>query len=131
MFGTPLRCIVTWTNARNESQSLTSAPTNPVVRPPDQPGRISFSTNDPVVGQPITATLTDPDGGVTNLLWQWQHEQSGPGIPTEWINIEGNEATYTPNIFDRPFPLRAIASYTDANGSGKRATSDPTNPVSS
>ena len=37
---------------------------------PDQPGSVSLTTTTPVVGSPVTATLTDPDGGISGASWQ-------------------------------------------------------------
>ena len=37
----------------------------------DSPGTVSLSQTRPTVGETVTATLTDSDGGVTGATWQW------------------------------------------------------------
>ena len=65
---------------------------------------------------PITASLTDPDGGVTGLIWQWSKAQVDPPttqnprteIPT------ATSPTYMPTNDDTSFFLHAAATYRDA-----------------
>ena len=43
-------------------------------------GRVGVVTLDkitPVVGIPVTASLTDPDGGISKLTWQWSIAGAG------------------------------------------------------
>ena len=77
------------------------------------------------VGVAITAEEpVDPDGGVTNVSWQWESSSDGS---TGWSNIAGaTSAAYTPVDGDVGNFLRATASYTDAQGPGKSASSDAT-----
>ena len=42
----------------------------------DEPGEVKLSTIQPGVGQEITATVTDPDGGVNSAMWEWQSATS-------------------------------------------------------
>ena len=37
----------------------------------DEVGTVTFSAVQPRVGVPLTASLTDIDGGVSNVTWQW------------------------------------------------------------
>ena len=67
----------------------------------------------PVVGTPVTATLDDPDGGVTDITWQW-HTVELPGEPLEITGETGE--TYTPVGGDVGVHLQAEATYTDAHG---------------
>ena len=67
----------------------------------------------PVVGTPVTATLDDPDGGVTDITWQW-HTVVLPGEPLEITGETGE--TYTPVGGDVGVHLQAEATYTDAHG---------------
>ena len=67
----------------------------------------------PVVGTPVTATLDDPDGGVTDITWQW-HTVELPGGPLEITGETGE--TYTPVGGDVGVHLQAEATYTDAHG---------------
>ena len=68
---------------------------------------------------PITAELTDPDGGVTGVTWQWERSQVNPptGIfPLRVIAAEdgGTSATYTPTNDDTSYFLKVTATYMDA-----------------
>ena len=54
----------------------------------------------------VTASLTDPDGGVSRLTWQWSNADG---------DIDGaTAATYTPVGGDVGDTLTATASYFDA-----------------
>ena len=37
----------------------------------DEPGAVSLSTDAPRSGEPLSASLTDPDGSVSALSWRW------------------------------------------------------------
>ena len=77
----------------------------------DELGTVTLSAVQPRVGVPLTASLTDADGGVTVLKWQWS---KGGG------DIEGATSdTYTPT--DVGDTLTATATYTDAHGPVKMA----------
>ncbi len=85
----------------------------------DEDGEVSLSTptNRIQTGVPVTATLTDPDGGVSGLTWQWARS----GDRSNWTDIATGE-TYTPTqTDDEGNYLRATASYTDGEGTGKTA----------
>ena len=45
----------------------------------DSPGSVSLSTSQPTVGQSITATLSDADGGIKNLRWSWSYFSGSGG----------------------------------------------------
>ena len=89
----------------------------------DELGTLTLSTLQPRVGIPLTATLTDIDGAVSDVTWMWQRgtgqELTNPGT------IEGaDSATYTPTGDDEGNHLGATAmSYTDPQGSGQPAVS--------
>ena len=91
----------------------------------DEDGTLTLSpATTPRVGVQITASLSDPDGGVSGETWQWQN---APDDTATWTDITGAaSASYTPLEVDVGKLLRATTSYTDAHGSGKSATSDPT-----
>ena len=79
----------------------------------DEPGKVDFSTNSPEVGTPITATLTDEDGPVTNVTWQWRISGA--------TNISGAmSSSYTPVAADVGKILIATAMYNDPAGSNKK-----------
>ena len=95
----------------------------------DQKGAVTLSPRTPVVGEAVTATLTDADGDITNQAWQWERS-SGTGEP-EWSAISGApSASYTPTApEDAGKLLRVVVTYTDGTGSGRGATSAPTERV--
>ncbi len=67
----------------------------------------------------ITADLSDPDGGVRGLTWEWEKSETEGGnfsAITETVDGESvaiTTATYTPTNADRGFYLRATATYRD------------------
>ena len=93
----------------------------------EEDGTVSLSTQQPRVGTAITATLTDADGGVTGTAWQWANATVMDGT---YSNITGATSdSYTPVEEDANMHLRATASYTDGEGSGKTAIAVSENPV--
>ena len=65
----------------------------------------------------ITAYLTDPDGGVADVVWVWNRAQiDPPGTGTDAReSIAGaSSATYTPTNEDTSFFLHVMATYMDA-----------------
>ncbi len=107
---------VTATDPSNASDSIvvTVSVTNV-----DEPGAVTLSSNQPQVDTALTAVLTDPDGGVTGLSWQWARSEDGS---SGWTNIPGaTSASYTPTATDAGSYLRTTASYADAEGGGKTA----------
>ena len=79
----------------------------------DEDGTVTLSAVQPRVGVSLTASLTDPDGGVSDLKWQWDDGLTG---------IEGATSdTYTPTRDDLNDSLTATATYTDAQGPDKMA----------
>ena len=83
----------------------------------DEPGEVTLSSGEPMVGEPITATLTDLDGGISATTWSWEKSQDGL---TDWEAISGASSdTYTPVDADENMFLRSVAGYTDGQGSGK------------
>ena len=75
----------------------------------------------PYADRPITAKLTDPDGGVTGLTWEWTKSPTRPNDP--WpSDVIGMEATYEPTNEDTSDFLRATASYKDIHGDDTSAT---------
>ena len=93
----------------------------------DEPGTVSLSASQPRIGIEIRAnTPEDPDGGVTDVTWQWSKSDQANGTYTD---IEdATMAGYTPVTDDDTEFLRVTASYTDAEGSGKTAVGMPADP---
>ena len=101
----------------------------------DHPGTVSLSTASPQVGQRVTATLTDFDGALEALAWQWQRRADAGST---WETLEQTArnpdlivdlSRYTPVAADRGKQLRATVGYTDAHGPGKSAQSAATDAV--
>ena len=83
----------------------------------DEAGTVTLSVDGPVVGKQLTATLSDPDGGVTSPTWRWAWATTRTGTFT---TISGaNSASYTPVQGDLGRFLRAIVTYTDSFRGGK------------
>ena len=95
----------------------------------DEDGSVSMSTTRPREGTTLTASLTDPDGLVSDTSWQWARSANGS---TGWRDIvRANSYRYRPVANDGGNYLRATASYTDGHGSGKEAAVVSTNRVRS
>ena len=88
----------------------------------DDPGRIALSADVARVGERLTATLMDQDGSKeAGKTRRWQ--RSGDG-GASWTNIAGARTRfYTPVAADAGNHLRAVFTYTDGHGPGKRAES--------
>ena len=93
----------------------------------EEPGWIEFSSRQPQAATPFTATVIDPDGGVAGTTWVWERSPDQGA----WTTITGaTSASYTPDATDDDgHYLRATASYTDGEGSGKSAVGVSDNPV--
>ena len=79
----------------------------------DEEGKITLRDEDgnelvqPYALGPITADLTDPDGGVTGIVWVWSRAQiDPPGIGDDARSpiADATSATYTPTT-----PTRATS----------------------
>ena len=89
----------------------------------NQAGSVSLDSTAPVVGTALTATLTDPDGGVSSTTWQWQNKSDGG----EWTDIsDATASSYTPVSADVGKALQVTATYTDNAAGGNTATSSET-----
>ena len=85
----------------------------------DEPGKVTISPPEAEVDTSLTASLTDPDGGISATAWQWDKSQDA----SNWTTISGaTSVTYSPVNGDVGMYLRAVATYTDGEGSGKTAT---------
>ena len=96
-------------------------------------GTVTLLSVQPKIGFPLTASVTDLDGGETGITWKWERDSSGgaapDGTPTSdcsglaadaWEDAEedmgAKTATYTPDVKDEGKCLRATAMYTDGKG---------------
>ena len=93
----------------------------------DDPGAVNLSSQAPVVGTALTASLTDDDDDITEMTWQWASSDAMDGTFTP---IEGaTSSIYTPVADDVGKHLRATASYTDGEGSDKSEIATSANMV--
>ena len=87
----------------------------------DEDGSVGFTALgqvQPQVGRSLEATVSDPDMGVTDEVWQWARSTD----MTTWTDIDGaTSARRTPEAADEGHSLRASVTYTDLFGSGKTA----------
>ncbi len=92
----------------------------------DEPGAVVLSSNQPLIGRAITAQVTDPDSGASDVAWTW--ERSSDEIA--WTAIAmADSADYTSTTADLDYYLRATATYSDRFGSSKTAQSGTRDPV--
>ena len=102
----------------------------------DELGMIELSTTQPRVGEPVKATLTDPDGRMTNVLWTFGYRHSlGPrprGASSEGATRAdpfSQTTTVTPKKRNIGQELQVEAFYDDVHGANKSARSVWTEPV--
>ena len=93
----------------------------------DEEGTVTLSTTQPIEGTLLDATLDDPDEVSGSVTWSWRRSQSRTSLGT--LISGATAATYTPVAADVGRFLRATASYTDGEGSGKSAQAVSTNKV--
>ena len=87
----------------------------------DEGGEVVISSLQPEIAIPIMASLTDPDGVVTVLSWQWEVSKVAADVldideDKHWGDAPGtaNEVSYTPEeTATVGRSLRVTASYTD------------------
>ena len=83
----------------------------------DEDGTVKLSNVQPEAGTPISATLTDPDGGISSVTWQWQIGSDRTSTTeADWTDIRNaTSRTYTPVTADVGTGnfLRATAKYLD------------------
>ena len=117
--GSYLRATASYTDAAGPGKGADAVSSASVGA--DDDGVVTLSQSQPVEGDTVSATLTDPDSGVTGTTWQWE---TSPNGSTVWTNIPGATfETYTPVAADVGQFIRATASYTDTVGPGKGAES--------
>ena len=83
----------------------------------EETGAVKFTNRQPEVSIRLRAELTDPDGGIRDLTWQWSTGGPNAAVNTEadWTDILGaTAAIYAPGSSDDGQKLRAIATYRDA-----------------
>ena len=97
--------------ARDPSKASDSIGVTISVTNIEETGTVRFSSEFPRVGQSLTATLADPDGGMSPIVWEWYRSTSRF---VGWVLIDGaGSRTYSPVDADLGHHLRAVARYTD------------------
>ena len=82
----------------------------------DEPGFVTLTPSSPRVGQTVTATLIDTDGGVRELRWNWKRLG---GIQGQSYSVRTESLKVWPGDVGRR--LAVLVAYTDNHGSGKDA----------
>ena len=84
--------------ARDDAGNRGETDVTVTVTNSEEEGEVRLSSIQPAVETMLTATVSDPDGGVTNVSWQWQ---SAPTAAGSWDDIDdATSATYTPTAGD-------------------------------
>ena len=96
----------------------------------EEEGEITLSGLQPRVDVQFSADVTDPDGGVSNIVWQWAQEQC-PDATTAILDddVLSTQAAYTPESGDVGQSLCVRATYADGHGEDKIAQATSDNPV--
>ena len=103
------------TATRNVTVKVTNA---------DEDGKITLSGPQPRVDVLFTATLSDPDGGVSNVMWRWETVPNAAQCAgtVDAVTAEdalSTQATYTPKSADATDFLCVRVRYADAQGEDK------------
>ena len=124
-----LMATATYTDAYGSGKAERATTNSAVTTVQDQMGMVRLSSMTPVVGAMLTATLSDPDDGVTGATWQWSKSMTMDGT---FMDIAGaTSMRYTPMAADENYYLMVKVMYTDGHGSGKMAMATSANAVSS
>ena len=101
----------------------------------EEDGTVTLSNLQPEVDAELTAELTDPDGEITGLKWQWAYaadsiDSCATANANDCTDIVGaTSATYTPVSGDVDTFLWATATYTDGEGEDKSTEGESDNDV--
>ena len=80
----------------------------------EEVGVVTLNKVQPRVGLPVTASLSDPDGSISKLTWQWSIS-SGATTTGQGPIADATSDTYTPKAGDVDGTLTATASYFDGH----------------
>ena len=123
-----VKAAATSTAVTDATEKSTTVDVTVEVTNEEEPGSVTLSASQPRIGVEIMANMpTDPDGGVTDVTWQWSRADNAAfGTDDNVTKIkDATMAGYTPVSADDGKYLRVTASYTDAEGSGKTAVGMP------
>ena len=122
-----VRVRVSFTDDAGYSETLTSAATGPVVRPPNaSPGGQPAITGTVEVGETLTvgtSGISDPNG-LSNPQYAYQWVRSIGSTDTDISGATGS--TYTLTASDLAHTVKVKASFTDDDGYAETLTSNPT-----
>ena len=130
-----LRATASYTDGHGPNKSedaVTGDVVEAVITVVVQDGSVNLSPSQLVVGDVVTAILSDPDSDETDLAWQWARSSDGS---TGWTDIVGAtsqgsvSATYTTVDDDAGNYLRATVTYTDSDGPDNTASGVTANAV--
>ena len=118
----PTSYTVTLT-ARDPSGAEDTIQVTITVNDVNEEGTVTLSSPQPVVGQDLTATLTDPDGTPTDITWFWERSRNQRTwtIGTSITNAR-DTSSYRVEDDDLDHYLRARVSYTDGFGLDQSAS---------
>jgi RTX calcium-binding nonapeptide repeat (4 copies) len=112
--GKAITVVATYTDAHGPNKTATSAATAAVVNV-DDAGSMGAITGAALQGATLSAgSITDIDGGVTGVTYQWQADGNATGSSYTLTQAEVGKA------------ITVVATYTDAHGPNKTATSAAT-----
>ena len=94
----------------------------------EEDGTVTLTQLQPRVGVALTASVTDLDGDVSGVTWQWYNDTIDTNDLTVNAIPRATSATYKPVAGDVGETLTARASYTDGQGEDT-ATGDSANMV--
>ena len=115
--GSFLRATASYTDAASGTVVRSAVGVTAAAVAVDDDGVVTLTPSSVTAGQTVTATLSDPDGGVTGETWQWYTSANG----SNWTEIAGETSrSYTARAGDVGSYLRAVVSYTDNAGSSEK-----------
>ena len=111
------------------SNAFDDVPVTITVENVEEAGTVTLSGVPPEVGTRLTATLTDPDGDISDLTWQWQRSTVRTDRDSGWTLIfAATSKTYAPTgahtDYETDYYLRAVASYKDGSSPNTLDTAD-------
>ncbi len=111
--------IVVATDAGVDSKNKMTAERTVVVTVTnvEEDGTVTLTSLQPKVGIPLTASVTDLDGGVKDVTWQWYDGTIVENDLTSTAIADATSDTYTPVSGDVGDNLSVRAMYTDGQGS--------------
>ena len=92
----------------------------------EEEGSLTLSSEQPQRDARLTATLSDPDGDISELTWTWE---AGTSTVQTATSSSSTTNSYTPVDGDVGKSIRVTVSYTDVLGSGKSASVTSANQV--